>query len=329
MGFELDWDRLLPAESYRFRMGLRPGDAARFFAPTDEHDALVAERERWLGEAAAEHSLLEPEGHALLDEAWELAAGWSGSLTARSSGAASTPLGCAVHGAPTPAGEGPPALPENGDDQVTRAVGVRHTSGWESGEQSHRARCQRLGSSWEPDFLLLRAGSDGAFRFVGGVVCFPSGWSPREKLGRTVTEIHGVVPTLNPALGHQIEAFLGRINPGSGWERANWGLSRGAALNRHPGRHLPAIEAGTPFDEIFLRVEHQIFFRLPRTLGLLFGIRLSLHSLGWLMTQPEAVAGLRRALTTMPDSIAAYKGLGGIRLELAQRLEGSEGTARG
>lgn len=182
------------------------------------------------------------------------------------------------------------------------------------------ARCYELGHAWEPDFLLLKTDDKGIFRLVGGVVCFPSSWSLPEKMGRAVMEIHGVVPSLNLELGRQIDAFLQRIAPGSAWERANWGLSRGENLNRHPRLNLPGLDETTPLEQIFARVEHQIFFRMPRTLGLLFGIRLSLHCLDQLTTHPPAAAGLRQALETMPEPVAQYKGLSRIRDRLIQTL---------
>jgi hypothetical protein len=44
------WSRLFPAGDFRWSIGLRPGDARAFFAPTAEHAELIAERERWLRE---------------------------------------------------------------------------------------------------------------------------------------------------------------------------------------------------------------------------------------------------------------------------------------
>jgi hypothetical protein len=125
---------------------------------------------------------------------------------------------------------------------------------------------------------------------------------------------------LNTSLGRQIDTFLERIVPGNAWERANWGLSLGAELNRHPKLRLPRIEAETALEDVYMRVEHQVFFRLPRTLGVLFGIRLSLHPLGDLLKNRRAAAGLARALETMSDEVAAYKGLDRARTKLLSTL---------
>lgn len=181
--------------------------------------------------------------------------------------------------------------------------------------------CLELGRVWAPDFLLLADDDSGTLRLRGGVVCFPSAWSLPEKMGRTVDEIHGVVPGLNAALGPSISRFLARILPGRAWERANWGLSRGGDLNRHPDRHLPCLEADTAWEEVYARVERQSFYRLPQTRGILFGIRLEIHPLGALSEIPEAIAGLAWALETMPDEVARYKGLAAVRPSLLRRLK--------
>jgi hypothetical protein len=263
MPFTPDWQRLLPHESYRFHLGLRLGDAPRFFASTTDHDRILAERVRYLDAAHADHCRLELEGESLLEETLHFAAAWASLALAAAESEVEM-------------------LPE---------------SNW-------LARCGHLGQSWEPDFLLLMPDSHGVFRLRGGVVCFPSSWSLEEKMGRTVAEIHNVVPTLNHSLSRQIDAFLHRIAPGAAWERANWGLSNGSNLNRHPKLNLP----------------HQVLFRLPRTLGLLFGIRLSLHPLLELRENLAAAIGLRMALETMPEDIARYKGVHQVRGRLVQAL---------
>lgn len=271
MRLEPDWQRLLPREPHRFHMAIRSGDAPRFFAPTPEHEALVAERARWLQASPGTYCQLRAEGYSPLEETIPLARQWG------------------LCGGP---------------ESPSLAAGIT--------DDAAEARCLALGRAWEPDFLLLSPGKDGVFRLAGGVVCFPSGWSLPEKMGRTVAEIHGAVPALNQQIGRQVDTFLGRTAPGSAWERANWGLSRGADLNRHPCRHLPELEEDTSLDHVYVRVEHQIFFRLPRTLGILFGIRLSLHPLEQLMVHPAA-AGLRQALESMPEPVAQYKGIHRIR----------------
>ena len=172
-----------------------------------------------------------------------------------------------------------------------------------------RAACLELGRRLEPDFLLLRAEPDGAFRLRAGCVCFPSSWSLAEKMGRTLEEIHGIVPGLNAALARPISGFLAKMVPGIAWRRANWGLSRSPDLNQHPRRALARLDAAVRLDDVWLRVEHQARGALPRSGGVLFGIRVEVLALADVLRDPAAATGLRRALRTMPGPVASYKGI--------------------
>jgi len=272
-----DWPRILPDEDYRFRLGLRQGDATRFFGLSSDHREILTERGQWLRDSPELYSALAAEGVDPLSEMMGFAAGCG------------VPL-------PVPGAESALELP------VARRL------------------CQRVGTLWEPDFLLLRADAQGSFRLVGGVVCFPSSWAVGEKMGLNVTEIHGVVPQLNSSLDSQIGSFLRRLAPGRLWERENWGLSPDAELNRHPARGLPGLSASAQLATTWLRVEHQAFASLPGTQALLFAIRLSVHLLGEVAQNPAAARGLARALATMPQEIARYKGVAHARGSLIAEL---------
>ena len=141
-----------------------------------------------------------------------------------------------------------------------------------------------------------------------------------EKLGCTMDEIHGVVPGLNAALGASIRQFLQRLKPGMAWLRANWGIAASDELNLHPARALPPPALPLDLTRLWLRVEEQALVALPRTQGVVFGIRIALHRLDAVVAQREIAAGLRQALLTMPAAVAEYKRLAEIRGPLAVRL---------
>lgn len=176
-------------------------------------------------------------------------------------------------------------------------------------------------STLEPDWVLLRPDAEGRFRVEAGAVCFPSHWSLPEKAGRTVAEVHGPVPQLNVNLGRQIDAFLGKLAPGAEWERENWGLSADDRLDHHPRLPYRVLDGNEPLGEVWLRLERQLFVRLPGG-GLLFGIRVSNHRLDRLARSDAGLAGhIAGALRTMPEAAARYKGIGQARRSLAERLE--------
>jgi len=185
---------------------------------------------------------------------------------------------------------------------------------------SSRERLFALGEMLETDVLFLSPDVDGTFRLRAGVLCFPTGWDLREKLGHTLDWIHGIVPGLNAALGSPIQNFLGRLKPGVAFLRDNWGIAATDALNLHPSRNIAPPTSPVNLRQLWLRVENQALLALPKSRGVVFGIKISLLRLDDLAMQSEMNAGLRRALETMPEEVVSYKRLSAIKRELIQRL---------
>lgn len=246
----------IPFGDFRWHLGLSPGDAAAFFAPTAEHTALLAERAHWLTESPAEYTGLTEIGAPLLAEAVALARTW---------------------GAKFP------------DDSLTNLARV-----------------------WAPDFVLLSFGEAG-LTVEGGAVCFPTAWSLREKLGRSLFATHGPVPGLNAELSARIDTALRKLSPGTAWERDNWGLASSPDLNRHPLRHLTTLSASDALDAVWFRGERQILFKLPQTGGILFGIRIVIFPLRDVLGDATGRTALQQQLASMTDDAAGYKGLTTIR----------------
>ena len=184
-------------------------------------------------------------------------------------------------------------------------------------------QCRWLSERWETDFLLLQPDADGVFRLHGGGLCFPSHWDLKTKMGRTVAEIHDPVPGLNDTLGKSIDGFLAKIRPGTSWERHNWGLSRSPELNQHPSRELARLDEKVTLEEVWWRLEDQSLVALPKSGGVLFGIRVTVHPLGEVRAHPAAREGLLQALQTMPEAMADYKGIGRARERICELLGGS------
>src|SRR5687768_16004024 len=68
-----DWSRLFASTGFRWQIGLRAGDVEAFFAPTAEHDEIMAERAQWLDQAGADYAVLIETGRPLLAETGEIA----------------------------------------------------------------------------------------------------------------------------------------------------------------------------------------------------------------------------------------------------------------
>ena len=181
-------------------------------------------------------------------------------------------------------------------------------------------KCLALGEFWEGDYLLLKCDDDGEIRLYGGCLCFPSSWRLSDKVGKPIQFIHGPVPKLNQSIGQGIHKFLAALKPGIASLRHNWGLARSPELNQHPDRAIPRLDAGVSADEVWLRVEHQALVALPKSRGILFGIRVVNHPLSEVKSDSVAAARLCRALETMPEEMARYKGLATARERIMRLL---------
>ena len=80
-----------------------------------------------------------------------------------------------------------------------------------------------------------------------------------------------------------------------------------------PDRALPLLDATVGAEEVWLRVEHQALVALPKSGGILFGIRVVNHPLNEVKAKPVAAARLCRALETMTEEMARYKNLSAAR----------------
>ena len=244
-----DWLRLFPEADYRLSMGLRPGNAGRFWSDWDSEGRLAAERSRWLAESAADYQ------------------------------------GC---------------LPEAGD-------AVREARSWMAGHSQ----------APEPDWVLLSPDLHEEPRVIAGEVVFPSSWALADKLGQPMSSVHAPVPCLQTQMGAGIRTFLAKIEPDSAWERENWGLAADDELNHHPKRSLPRLGRHSQPKTTWIRLEHQFLTRLPKSGSLLFGIRVTCHRLDLVTQVPEVRARIQRALSTLPEPLARYKGLHDCRHLLA------------
>jgi hypothetical protein len=173
----------------------------------------------------------------------------------------------------------------------------------------------------EPDWVLLDDSGGGEPVVTGGEVVFPSSWSLPDKLGKPLSGVHAPVPGLQTALGTAIQRFLSKLEPGAAWERENWGLSANEELNHHPALARPRPGPDAALRNTWLRLESQFLTRLPKSRCILFGIRVTAHRLDELAALPGVAARLARALATMPDTVAHYKGLREARLVLLRELE--------
>ena len=186
-----------------------------------------------------------------------------------------------------------------------------------------------LGRAWESDFAWMHPDEHGTHRLIGGVVCFPSSWALRDKIGRPMREVHGPVPGLNEALARNIETFFARQQPGAIWTRENASYSRDSELNHHPTRPIRRLDATITADEVFIRLEHQLLFKLPDSGSILFGIHTEIVPLTLVMQDLQTTLRLEKMLSTMSPAVAEYKGIAEARKKLVTLLKQVQIAASG
>ena len=144
----------------------------------------------------------------------------------------------------------------------------------------------------------------------------PADWSGRHDVGMSFFELHGPVPK-----GHEIgmfsraEQFLMGIKQGAPARRTNWTLTCNPRMDTSPeaydvwGVDRSKVTAENVPDYVYLRVECQVFVRMPRSNGLLFIIRTYLGRFGELFEHhQEWGRRMYRVLNTIDTRIATYKG---------------------
>lgn len=182
-------------------------------------------------------------------------------------------------------------------------------------------RLVAMGRQAEPDLVLLQPDGNCKLIVVAGCVCFPSFWRLTDKLGQSMSLVHETVPGLNPTIGSSIERYLSQMKTGGCWFRANWGLAARPDLNEHPDRGRHPWEQPLSLERIWIRREDQAIVSLPKTKGILFGIRVVVRPVADLVNSPEKRRRLLRGLQTMPAEMVGYKGIAPIQDELISLLK--------
>jgi hypothetical protein len=194
--------------------------------------------------------------------------------------------------------------------ELAEILGVAVDSGADERELN-----RQLSLAIEPDLLVVTPPD---WMLAWASVCFPSRWTLEGKMGRPMVHIHEEVPGLNPELEANIRTFFARLAPGDGWRRANWGLSASALRNQHPTEALPGLDAETPWESVFLRVEDQHLLKLPKTGSIVFGLRIRSYRWEEVCADQRIRGNLVRKLRSMLPPVAQYKGVAEIITRLTE-----------
>jgi len=182
----------------------------------------------------------------------------------------------------------------------------------------------------QEDLCVMERDGAGVWRLTAASVCFPTRWDLPSKIGQPLTAIHDPVPGYRAALGAPAERFFDGLRPGRIAVRANWSLVDSPALFQplHGNRAGGAVCRENVAERVWLRAERQTLRRFPDTGAILFTIRIHRDRLGALATEPERARLLADDLRTLPEDLARYKSIPGLREPVLAFLDEVARTAR-
>ena len=165
------------------------------------------------------------------------------------------------------------------------------------------------------DFVVLDQRDDNLW-MDAGMVTTQADWSLDFDIGMNFLEWHAPVP-----LAHQLGIFqralkfMMALRQGAPTRRFNWTMTINPRLDTSPeaypkwGPDRLSVTPANVGSKVYLRVEVQSFWRLPRSNAVLFPIRCYLLSLEDLATVAQWARRLHRVLRDLPAELADYKGL--------------------
>ncbi|MEM8902569.1 MAG: DUF3445 domain-containing protein [Actinomycetota bacterium] len=178
------------------------------------------------------------------------------------------------------------------------------------------------GTRVQEDLCLLQP-VDGSWRLRAASLCFPSRWRLADKLGRSITDVHGPVDGYREELAAKVDRQLDRLGERPVLRR-NWFVHPDASLFQ-PDRPVdgdPVIPADRALDDLVVRSERQTLRKLPRSGAVLFTIRVQQQGLAALVAVTDRRGALGRLLGDGEPSVLAHRGLGATQVvELRRALE--------
>jgi dimethylamine monooxygenase subunit A len=208
-------------------------------------------------------------------------------------------------------------------DEIATALAGRVPDGFVAAHRERALHPIDIAGRLVQEDLLVMVERGGHLVLGAASVCFPNRWDLAAKVGRSMAEIHDVVPRLNEQLGATIDAFLARLAPDKPFWRLGWGVLDLPDLYQPEKEHRPPPpEPLTPDSAghtAWVRIERETLRRMPIHGSVLFTIRTVLRPLADAHVTVESAQQMIDALAALPDDVADYKqmqadGIGGVTM---------------
>ncbi|THH20952.1 hypothetical protein EW146_g509 [Bondarzewia mesenterica] len=146
----------------------------------------------------------------------------------------------------------------------------------------------------QDDFLMGREREDGHVYFVGGLVAFPGFYTLSHYIGQPLEQVHINIPYFNEKILMSVERTLKRFKSTAPFERSSWGIADDRNLFCHNMMTTMKLPDGLQAKDMWLRMDHQTFRKLPRSNGIAFGVHVMQKRLEDLADSPLVPALLTK-----------------------------------
>ncbi|SFK17502.1 heme-dependent oxidative N-demethylase family protein [Methylophaga sulfidovorans] len=202
---------------------------------------------------------------------------------------------------------------------INKPLGIDHTFIFGDLSTLPMEPFEFIGRQLQGDWVVMDQRDDDLFADMG-IVTSQADWSLAFDAGMSFKEWHGPVPQANEmGIFERALKYLLHLQYGSPVRRLNWTMTVNPRLDTSPenypvwGPDNVSVTADNVADKVFLRVELQTLFRLPRSNAMAFGIRGYLISVRDIATYPRWAKRLHRVMTNLHPDLSEYKGLTNYR----------------
>ncbi|WOD07532.1 DUF3445 domain-containing protein [Marinomonas sp. GJ51-6] len=172
-----------------------------------------------------------------------------------------------------------------------------------------------IGKQVQGDLALMDQRENNLFMDAGLITC-PADWSLAFDVGMSFAQWHGSVPFVHSeGIIDRALKFLISIPQKQPTRRLNWTLTINPRMDTSPetypswGADRTTVTPDNIGEKVYLRVELQVFDRMPRSNALMMNIRTYLISMEDLVTNPQWAKRIHRTMRSLPPEIVDYKGL--------------------
>ena len=172
-----------------------------------------------------------------------------------------------------------------------------------------------IGRQAQGDFVVMDQRDETLWADASLITC-AADWSIQFDLGMSFMEWHGPVPLAHEkGIFERALKYLLMVRLGQPVKRLNWTITMNPRMDTAPevyhewGHERTSVTPENVGEVVHLRVEVQTLFRLPRSNGMLFGIRTYLINMNDLCTNPVWAKRMHRVMKNLHPEIKDYKGI--------------------